>query len=217
MDGEENKSNQVKVILLGDCSVGKTSIIARYLKDIFNEEQMSTIGANYAMKDITIDGKKYTINLWDTAGQERYKSVTKLFLQDTQILLLCYAIDDRQSFNNLEYWYKFATNTIGKKIVLGVAGNKSDLYENEKVKDSEGEKFASEHNGIFGLVSAKENKEGIDKLFESLFKKHIDKENGNNIDKDEDESTNNERKTITIKDNKNIDIAKEGKKKKCCS
>lgn len=206
-----------KVVIVGDPSVGKTNLVKRFLQNTFSRDTKATVGVEFMCQNFIINKKVFKIELWDTAGQERYKSVTKLFLQDTQILLLCYAIDDRQSFNNLEYWYKFATNTIGKKIVLGVAGNKSDLYENEKVKDSEGEKFASEHNGIFGLVSAKENKEGIDKLFESLFKKYIDKENGNNIDKDEDESTNNERKTITIKDNKNKDIAKEGNKKKCCS
>ncbi len=69
---------------------------------------MSTTGVNYAMKKLNINGSTFQINVWDTSWQEKYKSVTKMFLQDPQILLLCYSITDRKSFDNLNYWYKIA-------------------------------------------------------------------------------------------------------------
>ena len=170
---EDDSDNSIKMIVLGDCGVGKTNIISRYLKNEFKEGQISTSGANYAMKNLEIEGKVYQINIWDTAGQEKYRSVTKMFIQDSQILLLCYSIIEKQTFQNLEYWYKMATDILGNNIVLGVAGNKSDLYEQEEVHENEGENFAKAHNAIFKLISAKANKEGIDILFEELFKKYI--------------------------------------------
>ena len=85
---DNDNDNEIKMILLGDCGVGKTNIISRYLKNEFKETQMTTSGANYAMKKISLDGINLQINIWDTAGQERYRSVTKMLLQDSQILLL---------------------------------------------------------------------------------------------------------------------------------
>ena len=161
------------------------------------------------MKKISLDGINFQINIWDTAGQERYRSVTKMFLQDSQILLLCYSITDRKSFDNLDFWLKLATDITGKKIVLGIAGNKSDLFEKEQVKDSEGEEFARDHNGIFKLISAKTNKQGIDELFELLFKRYINLKNGIDIDR--------EKNVVTINETKNRNKNKKANKKgKCC-
>ena len=200
----DEDDNEIKIILLGDCGVGKTNIISRYLKDEFKEKEMSTNGANYVMKKIYLNGLNYQINIWDTAGQEKYRSVTKMFLQDSQILLLCYSITDRQSYENLNFWYKLATDIIGENIVLGIAGNKSDLFEKEKVKDSEGEAFAKEHKGIFKLISAKTNKKGIDELFNLLLKRFIMIKNGKDINSDLN--------SINLNKNKNAIQ----KKKRCC-
>ena len=199
MDNE----NEIKMILLGDCGVGKTNIISRYLKNEFTEDELSTTGANYAMKKLNINGANFQVNIWDTAGQERYRSVTKMFLQDSQILLLCYSITDRKSFEHLNYWYNLATEISGNNITLGVAANKSDLFEKEQVKDSEGEQYAKNHNGIFKLISAKASKESVDTLFELLIKKYIDKQNGIET---------NEGNSVTLKQKNTI----KKDKKKCC-
>ena len=185
----DESENEIKMILLGDCGVGKTNIISRYLKNVFNEGQLTTTGANYAMKKININGTTFQINIWDTAGQEKYQSVTKMFLQEAQIILLCYSITEHKSFEHLEYWYKLAKDIIGSNIVLGVAGNKSDLFEKEEVKDSEGQEFAKAHNAIFKLISAKSDKEGIDDLFDLLFKRYINMKNGINIDDENDQGS----------------------------
>ena len=201
-----DNDNEIKMILLGDCGVGKTNIISRYLKNEFKENEMATSGASYAMKKINLKGMNFQINIWDTAGQEKYRSVTKMFLQDSQILLLCYSITDRKSFENLDYWYKLATDITGKNIVLGIGGNKSDLFAKEQVKDSEGEAFAKKHKAIFRLISAKSNKQGIDELFGLLFKRYICIKNGIDINRDFD--------SINLNKNQN----KKGRKTKgkCC-
>ena len=200
MDNESD--NEIKMILLGDCGVGKTNIISRYLRDVFNESQMTTTGGNYAIKKINFNGSIFHINIWDTAGQEKFRSVTKMFLQDSQILLLCYSIVDRNSFDNLDYWLKIATEVTGNNIVLGIAGNKSDLFEIEQVKDEEGENYAKKHKAIFKLISAKTNKEGIDKLFESLLEKYINAKSGND--------------SFSVTNNINLKNIQKKKKKKCC-
>ena len=172
---ESSPEDEIKLILLGDCGVGKTNIISRYNNDEFNDSILSTSGANYVVKTIDIDGKNYQLNIWDTAGQEKYRSVTKMFIQDAQILILCYSIIEHKTFENLDFWYKLSIDILGKDIILGIAGNKSDLFEIEKVKDSEGKKYAKNHNAIFKLISAKEDKKSIDLLFEELLRKYIKK------------------------------------------
>ncbi len=186
---ENSPENEIKVILLGDCGVGKTNIISRYIDDEFKESQITTSGSNYVLKSIDVDGKNYQLNIWDTAGQERYRSVTKMFIHDSHILILVYSIIDRKTYENLDYWYKLAIDILGKNIILGIAGNKSDLYEQEKVKDNEGKKFAKDHNALFKLVSAKDDGKSIDLLFEELVKKYIHKKADNN---------NNERESVKI-------------------
>lgn len=206
---------EIKMILLGNCGVGKTSIISRYIKDEFNADEMTSTGANYATKRININSKEYILNLWDTAGQERYNSVTKMFIQNAQIVLLCYSITDKKSFKNLNYWLKMANDIIGENnYALGIAGNKADLFLEEEVKESEGIQFAKEHNGLFKLVSAKESREGIDDYFVELFKKYLDLKNGNiNIYNDNDNyKGEGNRDSLKIT---NVDNSVK-KSKKCC-
>ena len=159
--------------------------------------------------------KEYILNLWDTAGQERYNSVTKMFIQNAQIVLLCYSITDKKSFKNLNYWLKMANDIIGENnYALGIAGNKADLFLEEEVKESEGIQFAKEHNGLFKLVSAKESREGIDDYFVELFKKYLDLKNGNiNIYNDNDNyKGEGNRDSLKIT---NVDNSVK-KSKKCC-
>ena len=196
----------IKIILLGESGVGKTSIILRYSKNQFESHQGPTIGATFIEKDLTKNNIKYKLNIWDTTGQEQYHSVTKLFIQGADIIILVYSIDKKETFKLLDYWYKTITETCGDNIVLAIVGNKYDLFDdekiqNEKVEDEEGQKFASEKNAIFKLVSAKLNKKGIDLLFEEVIVEFLKK--NPNIDNIEN-------------NNLKIDDKKNKKKRKCC-
>jgi len=167
-------TSQIKVVLLGDSSVGKTSIILKYTQDKFDPNQETSIGNGYGNKPINIEGTEYILNIWDTAGTEKYNSVSKLCLEECQILLLCFSITDHKSFENLENWKNLASSVLNtKSLVLGIVGNKSDLYENEQVKDEEANTYAEKNDAIYKLVSAKEGI-GINQLFEDITKKYID-------------------------------------------
>ena len=176
MEGKGPKVPGCKVVLLGDSGVGKTCIISRYISGSFEKNLSSTNGASYCSKMVKFEtlGKNLLLDIWDTAGQEKYKSLTKFFYKDASIVILVYDITRKESFDNLtEYWYNQLQENCAKNIVLGIAGNKCDLYEDEKVKESDVREFAEKVGAIFELTSA-QNNTGINDLFEKVGNKYLD-------------------------------------------
>ena len=166
----------IKVILLGNCGVGKTSIINRYIHNQFNPYMESTLGSSCASKKIIKNDITYKLNIWDTTGQEKYHSITNLFMKGSQIVILVYSIDSLSSFEGLDYWYKtFQEKVEGNNYVLAVVGNKSDLIkvEEEAVSEEEAIKFANERNAHFTLISTKEDPVSVNTLFEKLLEELI--------------------------------------------
>ena len=171
-----NNEKDVKVILLGESGVGKTCIINRYINNEFQNNVASTLGSAFFLKEIIKGDTKYNVNVWDTTGQERYHSVTNLFINDSHIIILVYSIDSKATFDNLNYWYDTIREKLkGEKYILSVVGSKYDLIDNEVVTEEEGRKFAKEKDAIFKLVSAKEDPDGINKLFDILLDELIEK------------------------------------------
>ena len=166
---ENEEERDIKIILLGETGVGKTSIINRYINNEFNNEAPSTLGASFATKEVKMDKIKYLVNVWDTSGQEKYHSVTNLFINGSNIVILVYSVDSKISFEGLEYWYNTIKEKLeGDKYILAVIGSKGDLIDNEIIPEEKAKKFAEEKNAIFRIVSAKEDSEGINKLFNHL-------------------------------------------------
>jgi len=165
-----------KVVLLGDSGVGKTCIISRYISGAFDQNSPSTNGASYASKIIAFDNLNKTISLdiWDTAGQEKYKSLTKFFYKDAAAAILVYDITQKYSFENMKnYWYGQLQEFGSKNIILGVAGNKCDMYDKEEVNENEAKQFAEKVGAFFGITSAKNNT-GINELFMNAANKFVD-------------------------------------------
>ncbi len=174
-DKKEKIDKEVKVILLGECGVGKTNIISRYTEDKFDEDSISTTGSSYIMKIVTKDNVNYRLNLWDTAGQEKFRAITKMFLQEANIILLVYSIIEETTFDNLNYWYNTVIDNCGTDVVICIVGNKYDLFCEEVVSEEEAKKFAKEKNAIFKFVSAKKDKLSIDELFNLALDEYIKK------------------------------------------
>ena len=205
----ENNSEdekEIKVILLGNSGVGKTSIINRYVNNVYNSNCETTLGSTYSTREVIKDNVVYKLNLWDTTGQEKYHSITNLFIKGSSIVILVYSIDLLSSFEGLNYWYNsIKENSEGNYYVLAVVGSKSDLIneEEEVVSEDEAKNFAKERNAIFKLVSSKEDPVGINNLFDMLLNELI------------------RMNYITVKDSyvikrKKHKDDKEKKKKKCC-
>lgn len=194
----------IKVILIGNSGVGKTSIINRFYLNKFEEKQNITFTANFIVKNINIDGKTVILNVWDTAGQEKFKSVNKIFIKNSNIIIFVYDITNHKSFEELDFWYKLIIDESEEDAIFGLAGNKADIVEEESVSIEEGQKRAEEWGATFALLSAKEDKAGISSFFTELVKNYL----GNQLEKDLG------RKTIKIDQN---DIKKKKSSKgECC-
>ena len=166
---------ELKLILLGESGVGKTSIISRYVNDRFDDNIASSSSMSYVGKIIEKNKKKIKLNIWDTIGQEKFRSISKLFLNDTKIVILVYSIISAESFKNLDYWINLYKEHLEEDTILGVAANKSDLFLNQEVSDEEGMEYAKKNGAIFGLISAKQNKAALDKFIDKLVDAYLEK------------------------------------------
>ena len=211
MEGD-SKVPGCKVVLLGDSGVGKTCIISRYISGTFDENSATTNGASYCSKNVNYEklGKNLLLDIWDTAGQEKYEALTKFFYKDAAVCILVYDITRKETFDNLKnFWYSQLKENSGSNVVLGVAGNKCDLYESEEVKESEARQFAEEIGAIFELTSA-QNNTGINELFFEVGNKYLDPNFKPSKDEDNPDGKNDKNKIVLKKD----DVKKENKKTK---
>ena len=169
---DDSNCESVKIVLLGESGVGKTSILAQLMDQEYNDEQTSTTGATFSTK--TMNDKALCFEIWDTAGQEKYRALTKMFYKDAAAAILVYDITRAESFEELKnYWAEQVKDNAPKKIVLAVAANKSDLIDSEKVDEKSGRAFAKELGAIFKSTSAK-NQNGIEELFRDVGFKFLD-------------------------------------------
>lgn len=205
-----------KVVLIGETGVGKTAIISRFIRDTFNKGQEPSTMASYTSKEIIIKefNRKLKLDIWDTAGQEKYRSLTKFFYKDAAIAILVYDITRKVSFDEiLTYWSEQLIECGASNLIIGIAGNKSDLFNEEEVKEIDGKVLANRLGAVFQLTSALTNS-GIDTLFQKLGAQYLT----NYLQSDEAARTastadKDERKQLTS-DNDDKDGKK--KKKKCC-
>ena len=166
-DDELETTPEVKVVLLGESGVGKSSIIKQYVTHTFDPDIDSSISSKYISKEIKIDGK-IKFNLWDTAGQEKYRSLAKIFYKDARIIILVYSIENLKSYESLkDYWYQEVKTNGLSNVIYAVVGNKNDLYNNAQIKEKDAMEWADSIGAIFQLTSAKSNS-GIDLLFSNL-------------------------------------------------
>ena len=171
----ENEEITLKVILLGESGVGKTSLINASIGLDFDEKLSPTFSSSFVVKNFIKNNKKYILNIWDTAGQEMYRSLTKLFIKNAKIVIFVYAIDSKFSFESLKsYWVSLGKEILGDEAIYGLVGNKSDLYKQEQVPDIDASNYAEEIGAKFALTSAKKNKEGFSNYLEELLDDYIE-------------------------------------------
>ena len=203
-----------KIVLVGDTGVGKTCIIQRYVNNDYKENVESTISSTYTYK--VVEYKQYkkslSFDIWDTAGQELYRSLAKNFYLNAAIGILVYDIRRKDSFESIKnYWYDQLKESGEENMVIGIAGNKCDLFQEEEVSEEEVKKYANSIGAVFKLTSCKESI-GIDELFQECGKKYLEVNkliDNNNKDKDKD-------KVVLKNDKNNNNNTGNTKKKKFC-
>ena len=151
----DDPENELKVILIGDSGVGKTNIINVATGGRFCEDEIASSSPTFSKIYLDINNYKYQINIWDTIGQESLKQLTKLFYNNSKIVIFVYDISVRSSFNGLNYWINDIKNQIGDDIIKGIIGNKTDLFLKEEVDEEEVNELAKKINAKFLAYSAK--------------------------------------------------------------
>lgn len=172
-EADETFDYLFKVVLIGDADVGKTCVVQRFKSGTYVEKHASTIGVDFTMKTLQIDGKLVKLQIWDTAGQERFRTITQSYYRSANGVIMAYDITKKSSFESLARWLDDVRRYAGSNIVQILIGNKKDLENQREVNFTDAKTFAQQNNMI-GLVesSAKENI-NIDETFIKLAKELI--------------------------------------------
>merc|ERR1711998_564925 len=147
----------IKLLLIGDSGVGKSCLLCRYSEDIFNNKFITTIGIDFKIRTIELDGKKIKLQIWDTAGQERFRTITQAYYRGAMGILLVYDVTDDKSFNNIRTWMRNIDQHANEQVVKILLGNKCDMPDKKMVTYEQGENLAKEFGIQFFETSAKQN------------------------------------------------------------
>ena len=199
---EEEIENKIKLMLIGDSYVGKTSLLTKYCKNEFKPTYITTIGIDFHLKYFKYKGKRIKIQIWDTTGQERYRTLARSTINSSEGFIFVYDITNRESFNNINNWVEQVKEIAPKNSKSIIFGNKSDLSKKRVIEINEGKNLAKKYNMKFFETSAK-NGSNLNEGFSFLIKEIMD-------DIDAVKANRKETLQLVSKDN--------GKKvkKKCC-
>lgn len=167
--GGETRAREVKVVLLGDTGVGKSSLVLRFITNEFKPYVESTIGASFMSKLILVDSQPIKFQIWDTAGQEKYHSLAPMYYKGAAAAIVVYDITKRKTFETLQQWISELKTQGPENIVLAIAGNKSDLESERQVPASEAQAYATSIGASFLETSAK-TKSNVDEIFLNISK-----------------------------------------------
>jgi Ras-related protein Rab-6A len=145
-----------KLVFLGDQSVGKTSIITRFMYDNFDRHYQATIGIDFLSKTMYLEDRTVRLQLWDTAGQERFRSLIPSYIRDSSVAVVVYDVTNRASFLNTTKWVEDVRAERGNDVVICLVGNKTDLGNDKRqISTEEGEEKAQKDGLLFMECSAK--------------------------------------------------------------
>ena len=169
----------IKILILGDTNVGKTSLLLSYTDNYFPDSHVATIGIDYKIKEVTVNGVKLKLQIWDTSGQERFRSMTQTFLKTSHGIIFVYDITNKKSFEGIKGWIKDAESNSSnfEKILIG---NKCDLEGKREVSNDSLEKYGNKKKIKIFETSAKTSI-NVNEAFESLTRLIIKNKSKNEI------------------------------------
>lgn len=156
-----------KIVLVGDSGVGKTNLLSRFTRDVFNLETKTTIGVEFASRNLQIGSKVIKAQIWDTAGQERYQAITQAYYRGSSGAIIIYDITSRRTFEHVERWRTEILKHATQEMVILLVGNKSDLNHLREVSTESGRAMAEKY-GLYFLESSALTASNVDSIFYSL-------------------------------------------------
>ena len=185
--------NLIKILILGDQAVGKTSILLRYSKSNFSEILLPTLGVDFKQKEVFHKGQSYYLQIWDSAGQERFRSVTRTYYKKASAVILAYDCTNMQSFQNIQQWLGQMKSEVDLNAPVVLISTKNDLV--EEVDSNLGKKLAKEMDVAFFKTSAKDGG-GVDEMFKFILEQVLIRQ--------------------PQKERNSVSLANPKRKKKCC-
>merc|ERR1719499_2685827 len=177
------KTVQYKLVLLGETSVGKSSLVIRFVKGQFHEYQESTIGAAFLTQTVVVGDYTVKFEIWDTAGQERYHSLAPMYYRGAAAAIVVYDITSAPSFARAKTWVKELQRQGSADVVIALAGNKLDREQERQVSTDEARKYAEE-NGLYFIETSAKTNVNVRELFMAIARK-LPKENAESTRKDQ--------------------------------
>lgn len=158
----------IKVLMIGNTSCGKSSLLTRYVDDSFEPSRISTIGIDFKMKTIDVLGKRAKLQIWDTAGQERFRTITQAYYRGAMGIIIVYDVTDRRSFEDVKRdWIINVDRHVNLEVRKTLVGNKSDMESERAVGTEEGQRLADELGIRFFETSALRG-DNVDSVFVSM-------------------------------------------------
>ncbi|KMZ71256.1 Ras-related protein Rab-8A [Zostera marina] len=158
----------IKLLLIGDSGVGKSCLLLRFSDGSFTTSFITTIGIDFKIRTIELDGKRIKLQIWDTAGQERFRTITTAYYRGAMGILLVYDVTDESSFNNIRNWIRNIEQHASDNVNKILVGNKADMDESKRaVPTSKGQALADEYGIQFFETSAKTNL-NVEQVFFSI-------------------------------------------------
>ncbi|CAA7267697.1 unnamed protein product [Cyclocybe aegerita] len=157
----------IQLLLIGDSGVGKSCLLLRFCDDAWTPSFITTIGIDFKIRTIELDGKRIKLQIWDTAGQERFRTITTAYYRGAMGILLVYDVTDERSFNNIRTWHANIEQHASEGVNKILIGNKSDWTDKRAVTEEQGRELANELGIKFMETSAKVN-EGVEEAFFTL-------------------------------------------------
>lgn len=156
-----------KTLLIGDSGVGKSALMLRYTDDTFTTSHISTIGVDFKIRTIDLDGKVAKLQIWDTAGQERFRTITKSYYRGATGIIIVYDVTDSKSFSSVKDWIGEVGRNAKQSVKILLVGNKCDLNSKRAVSEEEGRQLADQYGFNFIETSAKSSR-GVEAAFLTL-------------------------------------------------
>ena len=152
---EEEFDYLFKLLIIGDSSVGKSSLLLRFSDDVYRDSYISTIGVDFKVKTIELEGKRIKLQMWDTAGQERFRTITNSYYRGAHGVMIVFSVEDHESFVSVKNWLSQLRAYADKDVQILLVGNKSDMVEERTVKKEEAEELAEKEGLVYIETSAK--------------------------------------------------------------
>ncbi|KAJ0012446.1 hypothetical protein NQD34_016780 [Periophthalmus magnuspinnatus] len=205
-----------KIILIGDTNVGKTCVVQNFKSGVFAERQQNTIGVDFTVRTLDIEGKRVKMQVWDTAGQERFRTITQSYYRSAHAAMIAYDITRRGTFESVQHWIKEVELYGAANVAMALIGNKCDLEEERQVQFEEACTLAKDKGLLAALETSAKESQNVDEAF-MMIARELMSRNGLYVQQGDGISVS---PSLLRTNSKPIDIASSGytmeEKKSCC-